>query len=200
MKSLQKFALFSSVLTCVLICQQVNAYEHQGLQLSAGIGANFSKNNFLEDEQSASIKINRGYNYLLDVGYGWNQNLTTYVSVRSNLYKSSLKDYDTPEPFWMQQSFIGPTIRYYLKSNEPSFYLQSGYGYGYFSVSDVANFTTSRHYGSAINFAAGYEVDMFWNLQIDYMYNDIKSNSIDNIGLTSHAITLSLNFNPRSIY
>ena len=200
MKRLQKIGLLNCALFAVacLMCQSATAYEHKGLQYSAGIGANFSRNNFLQDDESSTVKINRGYNLLLDYGYGWSKKFTTFLSFHNNFYQSSLKDYDTPEPFWMQQSFTGPSIRYYFKANEPSFYMQTGYGLGYFSVSDIANFDTSRHFGNATIFTIGYEIDMFWNAQINYMHNDIISTSSDNIGLSSQTITLSLNFNPRS--
>ena len=198
MNRLQKIGLINSVIfagTCCM-CQSAIAYKHDGVQYSVGIGANLSRNNFLQDEQSTTTKINRGFNYLLDYGYGWSKNITTFLSVRSNLYKSRLQDYKTPEPFWMQQSFAGPSMRYYFKSSEPSFYLQSGYGYGYFSVSDLANFETSRHLGSAAIFTIGYEVDMFWNAQFDYMFNDIESSLSGNASLSSHSLTFSININP----
>jgi len=98
----------------------------------------------------------------------------------------------------MQMAYVGPIVRIYHKANEPSWYLQSGIGYGYFSVSNTTDFLTSRHTGNAATIGIGYEIDLFWDMGIDYMYNDIASStSENNLRLSAHSLVFSLNFHPK---
>ncbi|BCE00807.1 outer membrane beta-barrel protein [Marinicellulosiphila megalodicopiae] len=193
-----------SLISLLVVSSFSLAYKHDGFQWSAGVGGSFSVHNSLQNNQYDTTKQNAGYAYNIDLGYGWTNRFSTFLSIHNVVFQSQLDDVASPEPLLMQLAYVGPIIRFYGKSNQPSWYFQSGVGYGYHSVSELSSIpkvSTSRHAGNATTFGIGYEVDMFWTIGLDYIYADIQSEtSNEDLRLSSHGLVFSLNLHPRSTY